>query len=108
MVHQPDPQAAYDRVVEQLTSDGAQTSAMFGMPCLKIGGKAFAGYFHGDMVFKLRGAEHQRALSLPDAHLFDPSARGRPMKEWVQVPPAAADEWLALGQSAMQTIGQAP
>lgn len=99
----PDARVAYDRVVEDLTADAAEAGHMFGMPCLKASGKAFAGYFEGDMVFKLRGVDHERALSLPGAHLFDPSGQ-RPMKEWVQVPSAASGAWLDLGRAALRTV----
>ncbi|HEX6508313.1 MAG TPA: hypothetical protein VF221_11835 [Chloroflexota bacterium] len=98
-----DPIGVYERIAEELTAGGAIRGAMFGMPCLKFGRKAFAGYFHGDMVFKLRGPAHARALALPGARLFDPSARGRPMKVWVQVPGACSSEWLDLGRDALDT-----
>ena len=39
------------------------------------------------MVFKLPDqAEHEKALGLDGAKLFDPGRNGRPFKEWVQVP----------------------
>jgi len=74
---------------------------MFGMPTLKIGRKAFAGNHDGDMVFKLSGAAHARALGLPGAHLFDPMG-GRPMKEWVVVPVAQAAMWAELAHAALE------
>ncbi len=80
---------------------------MFGMPCLKTdAGKAFGGYFHGDMVFKLKEPDHARALRLPGARLFDPSEQGRPMKEWVQVPNGSAGDWVELGRAALHSITQ--
>jgi hypothetical protein len=72
---------------------------MFGMSCLKAGGKAFAG-LHGDAaVFKLPADALQRALALPGAQPFDPSG-GRPMREWAQVPLASSTEWPDLAQAA--------
>jgi hypothetical protein len=41
-------------------------------------------------------------LALEGAHLFDPMG-GRPMKEWVQVPAAHADEWPRLAELAAVT-----
>ena len=96
-----DTQAAFDSVVDGLSSDGAIAGKMFGMPCIKIGGKAFAGYFNGDMVFKLRGPAHERALALEGAQLFDPMG-GRPMKEWVQVPATHESKWPDLAQTAIK------
>src|SRR5213595_4133911 len=95
-----EPQAAYEAVVSEMMATSPATSGkMFGMPCLKnSNGKAFAGYFEGTMVFKLGGASHAEALALPGARLFDPSERGRPMKEWVEVPAAHASWWLELAR----------
>jgi hypothetical protein len=106
MPAEDDARAAYDSVIDGLVSDGATAGMMFGMPCIKIGGKAFAGYFSGDMVFKLRGSAHERALAISGAHLFDPMG-GRPMKEWVQVPGDAAAEWPELGRAALETVAAA-
>ena len=44
---------------------------------------------------------HARALALPGAHLFDPSGRDEPFKQWVVVPFAHADEWEALSYEAV-------
>lgn len=97
-----DTRELYERVAAQLERDGAERGVMFGMPSLKVGEKAIGGYAGGEMVFKLRGADHGRALALPGARLFDPSGRGRPMKEWVQVPYEHHDEWLELGGAAIR------
>ena len=73
------------------------------MPSLKQGGKAFAGYYKGAMVFKLGGAAHARALGLAGSHLFDPMG-GRPMKEWVVVPVEHAAQWLTLARNAQTYV----
>lgn len=64
----------------------AVPSQMFGKRCFKIGNKAFVAFFQDCMVFKLTGNDHAQAMSLNSAILFDPSGKGRAMKEWVQVP----------------------
>ena len=80
-------------------------SRMFGMPTLKTSrGKAFAGYSQDAMVFKLNEPERSEALSLAGAHLFDPGAMGRPMKEWVVVPHTHADRWEDLAQAAFAYV----
>jgi hypothetical protein len=97
-----DPRAEYDAVTAEIVvTSSAVRGVMFGMPCLKDNGKAFAGYYQEAMVFKLGGAEHATALALPGAHLFDPSGRARPMKEWVVVPAAHAAQWPALARAAL-------
>lgn len=100
-----DPRAQYDAVASEIiATSSAITGKMFGMPCLKNNGKAFAGYFEGAMVFKLGDPAHAEALGLAGAHLFDPSARGRPMKEWVEVPSEHASRWPELAREALRYV----
>jgi hypothetical protein len=95
--------ARFAAVLEELGSERDVVKAsMFGMPSIKRrGGKAFCGLYGDDMVFKLAGADHERALALDGAQLFEPMA-GRPMKAWVQVPPdhSAHDADLARAAEA--------
>ena len=100
----PDTVRHYEAVAAGLAAHGVQASSMFGMPTLKLDGKALAGV-HGDaMVFKLSGEAHADALRLPGAHLFDPSGMGRPMKAWVVVPAEQAEEWERLAELALAAI----
>lgn len=84
--------------------DGAEESKMFGKPCFKTGGKAFACYFQQCMVFKLPAESHRQAIALEGAVLFDPSGKGRAMKEWVQVPYQHEAQWPGLAQEAMAYV----
>lgn len=97
----------YQKIVDAFTKEGAEAGTMFGMPCLKIGGKAFAGTYDKALVFKLSGEAHAEALALPKAHLFDPSGAGRPMKEWVVTPELTAQKAKKLAQAAMAYVGSA-
>lgn len=101
----PATQRAYDLVIAAAIDRGAEAGKMFGMPTLKVGGKAFAGLFGDAVVFKLGGEAHAGALALAGAQLFDPSGMGRPMREWVVVPAAHAKRWQALGQAAQAYAG---
>ncbi|MEW6468322.1 MAG: hypothetical protein AB1458_05320 [Bacteroidota bacterium] len=83
---------------------GAALSQMFGKPCLKLKGKAFACLFDSCMVFKLGGDSHHDALELSGSRLFDPSGKKRPMKEWVQVSYRHRDKWAALAKKAAAYI----
>ena len=84
-------EAEYQKLVEALSS-GEKTVAgqMFGKPCLKVGGKAFCAQHKDAVVFKLGAPAHAKAMSFTGAGLWDPSGKGRPMKEWVAIPAAAA------------------
>jgi hypothetical protein len=95
---------AYDAVTAEMRGLGAESGVMMGMPCLKIGGKLFAGYDKaGAMTFKLDGEPHATALALEGSHIFDPSGR-RPMKQWVAVPHAHAKRWPDLARTALDHV----
>jgi hypothetical protein len=94
----------FEAIAEALAGRGVSASKMFGMPCLKTGGKAFVGVFGDAMVFKLGGDALASALELKGAELFDPAAMGRPMKEWVVVPPSHAKQWLDLAERARDYV----
>ncbi|MGJ8528388.1 hypothetical protein [Maritalea sp.] len=93
-----DPETSFYAVGE--TFMDAEASQMFGKKCFKVGGKAFTSFFQDCMVFKLTGEHHSAALEIEGATLFDPSGKGRPMKEWVQVPFEAHDQWAGLADAA--------
>ena len=102
-----DPRAQYDAVVAELAATSSTiTGKMFGMPCLKNNGKTFAGFYQGAMVFKLPVSWHTEALALSGAHVFNPSGRGRPMREWVEVPVEHASRWLELAREALRYVDE--
>ena len=96
--------AAYREVVDALCADPEVIEGkMMGMPSLKAGRSMFGGTFDGHLVVKL-GRERVAALIAGGrAEPFDPSGRGRPMKDWAQVP-EPADDWLALAAEARALV----
>ncbi|HUH15973.1 MAG TPA: hypothetical protein VML35_08825 [Gaiellaceae bacterium] len=105
-----DARERYDDLADFLAfrHDFVELSQMMGMPCVKARGKMVAGFTKGEgaMVFKLPDpAAHARALALEGAHLFDPSGKGQPFREWVVVPEAHADQWESFAQHALKPAG---
>jgi len=103
----PDAKALkkYEAIADSLADkSGAEKSKMFGMPTLKIHSKAFCGLFGSEMVFKLSGEDHKKALALIGAKLFDPSGMDRPMNEWVVVPIKYSGKWEALALEAFKYV----
>jgi hypothetical protein len=101
-----DTQARYEKIADDLAARHAdvQPGQMFGMPVVKRGTKAACGVWEDALVFKLTdAAARERALALDGSDLFDPMG-GRPMKEWVVVPAAHADEWPRLAEDALAGI----
>jgi hypothetical protein len=100
-----DPKARYNEIVDHLVAlnDDVAPATMMGMPSVKRADKLVAGFWQDAMVFKLPvEAERKAALALDGAHLFDPSGMGRPMREWVVVPPAHSAEWSRLAELALR------
>ncbi len=95
-------QVVFEEVSSQL--EGAIKSQMFGKPCFKIEKKAFVCFFQNEMVFKLSGELHAEALALEGAKLFDPSGKGRPMKEWVQLPFSHKSTWPRYAAAALNYV----
>jgi hypothetical protein len=100
----PETVRHYEQVAARLAAEGVIASSMFGMPTLKLNGKALAGLRGDAMTFKLGPDALAEALGLAGAHLFDPSGMGRPMKAWVVVPVAHAHEWERLAEAALAAI----
>jgi hypothetical protein len=95
--------AAFEAVAADLAGAGVIPGQTFGARALMANRKAIA-CLNGDaMAFKLGrdSPAHARALQLPGARLFDPSGMGRPFKDWVEVPDAAADDWPGLAEAAL-------
>lgn len=101
------PEELFTKISQVLSAknESVEQGKMFGMACIKVNRKAFAGIFHGEMVFKLTGEAHTKALGLSGSKLFDPSGIGRPMKEWVQIPFPYAEEWPTFAEKALEYVG---
>ncbi len=78
--------AFFDHIANLLVlRPGVSRSKMFGMPTVKVNGKACVGLNGDKMIFKLAEDKRLIALKLAGARLFEPMP-GRAMKEWVAVP----------------------
>jgi hypothetical protein len=93
---------AYRAVVEELLSDPAVTEGqMMGMPALKVGSKMFGGLSGASLVVKVGRERVDELIAGGRADPFDPSGRGRPMKDWATLR-EPADDWLALATAAKE------
>ena len=94
-------QRRYDEVAAGLEGAGVKASSMFGMPTLKLNGKAIGGLWGDAMTFKLAPDALANALRIEGAQPFDPSGMGRAMKAWVVIPLAQSGEWERLARLAL-------
>ena len=97
-------------MIEQLEPEfadlGVTLGSMFGAPSLFFDGKAFACEKRGFFGAKLGVGtpEHEAALALPGAELFDPAGKGRPFRDWVAVPADKTDVAAALAHQAYDRL----
>ena len=100
---------AFDALAAELARGRkAERSKMFGKECMKYKGNGFMAYFEGDLVLKLSGQAREDALKLKGSKLWDPSGQGRPMKEWVQIPPAHQARWGVLAEKSVEYVATLP
>jgi len=78
----------------------AVTRQMFGYPAGFVNGNMFMGLFQEEMNLRLGPADRAELLQMEGAAVFEPMA-GRPMTEYVRVPPslladpAVLEGWVA-------------
>jgi len=88
----PELAAAFDKAAPK--DPRVVRKPMFGYPALFLGGNMFAGTFQDKIVARLSAEDRARAMKEGGAP-FEPMA-GRPMKEYVVVPPRDVGKPLAL------------
>jgi len=97
----------FEKLIKLLTKNpDVISSQMFGKLCLKVKGKAFLALHKDTLVFKLAGDAHKKALAQTGAVLWDPSAKGRPMKEWVAIPVESLGHSEKLAKLAMNYVAE--
>jgi TfoX/Sxy family transcriptional regulator of competence genes len=81
---------------------GGERKQMFGYPCAFEGGHLFTGLFADGMFVRLGELERAQLLETKGAAPFEPM-KGRPMREYVVLPPSmledeqAVKSWMRLG-----------
>jgi len=81
--------------------DDIAAGSMFGKRCIKVAGKAAIALFKETVVFKLPEPQHAEAMNKEGSELWDPSGKGRAMKEWVSVGSEHSDCYLEFAESAL-------
>jgi TfoX/Sxy family transcriptional regulator of competence genes len=82
---------------------------MFGHTAAFVNGQVFAGTFGSQVFARLNESSRAELLAVPGATPFTPM-KGRPMKEYVQLPsamlsePVAAKQWIARALEWTSTL----
>jgi hypothetical protein len=96
----------YNEIGQQFADKhGTVLGQMFGKQCLKTSNKAFAAFFKGEMVFKLGQQEISLLIDKYQGSVnWDPSGKGRAMKDWLQIPADYSEDWTLLAKQAMDYV----
>lgn len=87
----------------------AQSRQMFGYPAAFVNEQMFASLFQENFILRLPEAERAAFIQKHDAHVFEPMP-GRPMREYVVVPPsvvhsaAQLEGWLGKALAYAQSL----
>jgi TfoX/Sxy family transcriptional regulator of competence genes len=96
MAWRKSPDALIDRFYAALPdAPEVERRKMFGYPCAFVNGNMFAGLHQEDMILRLPDADRAALAAMPGGGAFEPMP-GRPMKEYVKVPPALVEDRRAL------------
>ena len=99
------------KAFEHLTQTVPQATSrkVFGYPAVFINGQMFAGLHQDKMILRLSEEDRARFMQLKGASAFEPMP-GRPMREYVVVPPsllksdAELEDWLAKALAYASTL----
>ena len=95
----------FSKLVDKLAeSHDGVAGQMFGKQCIKVGGKAAVAMFQECIVFKLPEPEHTTAIGLKNSILWDPSGKGRAMKEWVQIELTHKKKFAAFAEASANYV----
>jgi hypothetical protein len=80
------------------------SGARFGSSALRVHGHIFAMVSAQRLVLKLPPKRVAELVESGRGSPFD-GGKGRPMKEWVSLPPEHQDDWLDLATEALSFVG---
>src|SRR5688572_29322336 len=110
MAWQKSPESLIQTFHDALPDDPRlERRKMFGYPCAFVGGNMFAGLYQDYVIVRPPPDERARLIESGETRVFEPTA-GRPMREYVQVPPTVAADgaalraWLAKGFAYASTL----
>ncbi len=89
---------------EQVTPGPPATPRkMFGFPAAFVNGNMFMGLHQEDMILRLPEDARAELLKIEGAHIFEPMP-GRPMREYVVVPPVLLKDRVKLAAWAERAL----
>jgi hypothetical protein len=93
--------AAFAVVLDEVAVAGdVERAVWFGAPAAKIEGKIFLALWRGALIARIGAEEVDHRVIAGDGVRFDPSGKGKAMKDWLESNAEHA-EWTELALSAI-------
>jgi hypothetical protein len=93
--------AAFATVLDEVAVAGdVERAVWFGTPAAKVGGRIFVALWRGALVARLGADEVDLRVLAGDGVRFDPSGKGRAMRDWLESDAEPA-EWPELALAAL-------
>jgi hypothetical protein len=83
---------------------GSDSGRGFGAGALQVDGHIFAMPNEAGLALKLPASRVATLIAGGEGLPFD-AGKGRPMREWVVIPPGQNDRWLSLAEEALAFVG---
>lgn len=89
-----------------LRHDDIDQGELYGRPCLRVRGRAFAVAEGDGVVFKLPRARYDELKALPGTAPFEPSGRDKVTGTWLLVPSPLRQRWRALADECIAFVAR--
>lgn len=97
----PESLDAFAAVLDELAANpDVAPATWFGAPAAKVGGRIFLALWRGTLVARIGAEEVDARVLARDGLRFDPSRKGRAMKDWLEST-GEPDQWPELAHAAM-------
>jgi hypothetical protein len=101
----PEALEAFGLVCDELKARAEVSEGRwFGVPAATVSGRVFAALYEDALVVKLGAEEVDRHVAAAQGERFDPSGKGRAMKEWLLAASGPA-AWPELTELAVAFVG---
>src|ERR1700712_1571099 len=102
--HSQEILTAFDELCDDLSAlPEFKRETWFGTPAARVWGEMCLALWGDALVAKLGAAEVERRSAAGEGERFDPSGRGKSMKDWLESTAPTA-EWSALAEAAVAFV----
>ena len=104
----PSPEQRFADVVDEMlgypdVTPPSDSGREFGSNALKVSNRIFAMLVRGNLVVKLPARRVTELIKNGEGAPFD-AGKGKPMKEWLTIPPSSRLDWNTMSKEALDFV----